>query len=166
MVQKLTWKVTVTGKKNSGKSSLISQIVYNSPSTGNIRGFIRKKVNFDFMSENYDIDLLFLEMPFEILNEKFLSKSTFVLLVVDITDMDSLYAAQKFLKTYNDGMDIFLIATKSDLRYTSQFWEPEIAKIASTYNIIYFISNNTMDFSGTLNEILGYVLTKIYNHSK
>ncbi|HIH60549.1 MAG TPA: hypothetical protein HA289_05650, partial [Ferroplasma sp.] len=73
MVQKLIWKVTVTGKKNSGKSSIVSNAVYNTATQINSKGFIRKKVNTNFMSEDYDIDLLFLEMPYETLNQKFLS---------------------------------------------------------------------------------------------
>ncbi len=166
MVQKLTWKVTVTGRKNSGKSSLISHAVYGCDSSLNNHGFIRKKIDFDFMSEEYDIDLLFLEMPFEILNEKFITKSTFVLLTVDITDVESLNDAEIFLKTHNSDMEIFIIATKSDLRYQSKFWEPEISKLASLYNTVYFIYSRNSDFSGIMNEILGYTLAKIYNHSK
>jgi GTPase SAR1 family protein len=166
MVQKLIWKVTVTGKKNSGKSSIVSNAVYNTATQINSKGFIRKKVNTNFMSEDYDIDLLFLEMPYETLNQKFLSKSTFVLFVVDITDMESLQDAGKFISEYNDDMEIFLIATKSDMRYTSQFWEPEISKLADKYGIVYFIYNKRDDFSGILKNIIGYALAKIYNQSK
>jgi tRNA U34 5-carboxymethylaminomethyl modifying GTPase MnmE/TrmE len=166
MVQKLIWKVTVTGKKNSGKSSIVSQAVYNTATQLSSKGFIRKKVNIDYMLHDYDIDLLFLEMPYETLNEKFLSKSTFVLFVVDITDAESLRDAGKFINEYNNDMEIFLIATKSDMRYTSQFWEPEISQLANKYDIVYFLYNNMDNFSGILNEILGYALAKIYNQSK
>jgi GTPase SAR1 family protein len=166
MAQKLIWKVTVTGKKNSGKSSIVSEAVYSTATPVNSRGFVRKKVNIDFMSSEYDIDLLFLEMPYETLNEKFLSKSTFVLLVVDITDMESLQDAREFLSEYNDEMEIFIIATKADMRYASQFWEPEISKLANEYGVVYFIYSNRDDFSGILKEIIGYALTKIYNPGK
>ena len=166
MAQKLIWKVTVTGKKSSGKSSIVSEAVYSTATPVNSKGFIRKKVNIDFMSNDYEIDLLFLEMPYETLNEKFLSKSTFVLLIVDITDMDSLLDADKFLEQYNDEMEIFIIATKADMRYTSQFWEPEISKLAERYGVVYFIYSNRDDFSSILKEILGYTLAKIYNPGK
>ncbi len=165
MVQKLIWKVTVTGKKNCGKSSIVSRAVYNTATQISSKGFIRKKFNTNYMSEDYDIDLLFLEMPYETLNEKFLSKSTFVLFVVDITDMESLQDADKFLSEFND-MEVFIIATKSDMRYTSQFWEPEISKLADKYGTLYFIYSNHDDFSGILKDIIGYALAKIYNPSK
>ncbi|AGO60870.1 MULTISPECIES: GTPase domain-containing protein [Ferroplasma] len=165
MVQKLIWKVTVTGKKNSGKSSIVSRAVYNTATQISSRGFIRKKVNTNFMSEDYDIDLLFLEMPYETLNDKFLSKSTFVLFVVDITDMESLQDAGKFLSEFPD-MEVFIIATKSDMRYASEFWEPEISKLADKYGSIYFIYSSHDDFSGILNDVIGYALAKIYNPSK
>jgi len=165
MVQKLIWKVTVTGKNNSGKSSVVSRAVYNTATQLNSKGFIRKKFNTTFMSEDYDIDLLFLEMPYETLNEKFLSKSTFVLFVVDITDKASLQDADNFLSKFND-METFLIATKSDMRYASQFWEPEVSKLANRYGIMYFIYNSNDDFSGILRDIMGYALAKIYNQSK
>jgi GTPase SAR1 family protein len=166
MVQKLIWKVTVTGKKNSGKSSIISRAVYNTASQISNRGFIRKKINTSFMSEEYEIDLLFLEMPYETLNQKFLSKSTFVLFVVDITDMESLKDADKFIGEYNSDMEIFLLASKSDLRYVSQFWEPEISKLSNKYGIAYFIYSNKDDFSDILIEIISDALAKIYNQSK
>lgn len=166
MAQKLIWKVTVTGKKNAGKSSIVSEAVYSTATPINSKGFVRKKVSIDFMSNEYEIDLLFLEMPYETLNEKFLSKSTFVLLVVDITDMVSLQDAREFLKMYNDKMEIFIIATKADMRYTSQFWEPEVSKLAGEYGILYFIYSNRDDFSSILKEILGYSLAKIFNQGK
>ncbi|WP_337860881.1 GTPase domain-containing protein [Ferroplasma sp.] len=166
MAQKLIWKVTVTGKKNSGKSSIISRAAYNTDSQITTRGFVRKKINTNFMSDEYEIDLLFLEMPYETLNQKFLSKSTFVLFIVDITDMDSLKDADLFMSEYNNNMEIFLLALKSDMRYVSQFWEPEISRLANKYGIAYFIYSNKDDFSGILEEIIEDVLAKIYNQSK
>jgi hypothetical protein len=84
---------------------------------------------------------------------------------VDITDKSSLQDADIFLSKFND-METFLIATKSDMRYTSQFWEPEVSKLANRYGIVYFIYNNNDDFSGILKDIMGYALAKIYNQSK
>ena len=54
MVQKLIWKVTVTGKKNSGKSSIVSNAVYNTATQINSRGFIRKR---DIMLEALDDEM-------------------------------------------------------------------------------------------------------------
>jgi len=166
MIHKIIWKVTVTGKKGSGKSSLISEAVYNSGSSIDFKGFVRKKIDINFNSEEYDIDLLFLEMPIEILNDKILSKSTFVLLTVDITDIDSLKIAEEFIKNYSDKMEIFLIGMKADLRYISQFWENDMGKIANKYDINYYIYNNKSNFSDIMNEILNKVLAKVFNQNK
>ncbi len=166
MIHKIIWKVTVTGKKGSGKSSLISEAVYNSNSPLDFKGFVRKKIDINFNSEEYDIDLLFLEMPIEILNDKILSKSTFVLLTVDITDIDSLKIAEEFIKNYSGKMEIFLIGMKADLRYISQFWENDMSKIANKYDINYYIYNNKSNFSDIMNEILNSVLTKVFNQNK
>ncbi len=166
MIHKIIWKVTVTGKRGSGKSSLISSVVYNSSSPVDIKGFIRKKIDINFNSEDYDINLLFLEMPMELLDERVLSKSTLVLVTVDITDMDSLEAAEKFIMKYSNEMEIFLIGMKSDLRYISQFWENDMNKVADKYNIKYYIYNNKLNFDDIMNDILKSVLTKIYNRNK
>ncbi len=166
MIHKIIWKVTVTGKKGSGKSSLISSVVYNSSSPVDIKGFIRKKIDINFNFEDYDINLLFLEMPMELLDDRILSKSTLVLVTVDITDMDSLEAAEKFIMKYSNEMEIFLIGMKSDLRYISQFWENDMNKVADKYNIKYYIYNNKLNFDDIMNDILKSVLTKIYNRNK
>ncbi len=166
MFHKIIWKVTVTGKKGSGKSSLISSAAYNCSSPIDLKGFTRKRINMNFNSEEYDIDLLFLEMPIELLNDKVLSKSTFVLLTADITDMGSLKIAEEFIKKYNGDMEIFLIGMKSDLRYISQFWENDMDEIGNRYNIKYYIYNNKLVFTDIMDEILKSVLTKIYNQNK
>ncbi len=118
MIHKIIWKVTVIGIKNSGKSSLISAAAFKTSSPLSTRGFIRKKVNIEIDGEDYDIDLLFFEMPLENISDKMLSKSTFILLTTDITNMKSLIEAENFIKN-NVDKEVFIIAMKSDLRYKS-----------------------------------------------
>ena len=165
MIHKIIWKVTVIGIKNSGKSSLISSAAFKTGTPLSTRGFIRKKVNIEIDGEDYDIDLLFFEMPLENISDKMLSKSTFILLTTDITNMRSLIEAENFIKN-NSNNEIFIIAMKSDIRYKSEFWSPELDKIKKKYNVMYYLYNTEEDFCPLLNDILKNSLGKIYNQNK
>ncbi|WP_061950701.1 hypothetical protein [Acidiplasma cupricumulans] len=115
--------------------------------------------------DEYDIDLLFYETPLELKSDKFISKSTFILLTVDITDANSLKMAGDFVKLFSDS-EIFLVAMKSDLRYISQFWIPELDKFYRSYGVSYYLYNTKEDFSPILSELIEKTFNKIYNKNK
>ena len=96
---RLMWKVSLVGDTESGKSSLISRIVFDSEAGSFInKGLLRKKVSFEDDGKNYHAELIFQEIDGFPDNEKLLAGSSAIIIVVDVTKKLNEGEVTKFIK--------------------------------------------------------------------
>lgn len=148
--QRVTWKITVLGQPEAGKSSLISRIVYDSDSSViRQRGLIKKKMTLEKGGMKYLADLLFLELQDEEGVEKLLRGSNCILVAVDITRGEELNVAAdivRYLNSFEEGPLVILVGTKSDLKYEAAIWENDFDKLKKELDVDYFlVSAKTAD---------------------
>ncbi len=142
-LQRVTWKLTVLGQPGSGKSSLVSRIVYDSDS-GPVkqRGLMKKKMSLERSGSKLIADLLFLELQDEEGIEKLLTGSNCILVTVDITRGEELEVAEDILKYLNSVVDspvLALVGTKSDLKYEAAVWEDDFERVKKSTGVDYFL---------------------------
>lgn len=142
-VQRVTWKITVLGQPGSGKSSLISRIVYDSDaSVIRQRGLIKKKMTLEKGGGKYLADLLFLELQDGEGVEKLLRGSNCILVAVDITRSEELEIAAdiaRYLNSFEEGPLVILAGTKADLKYEAAVWEEDFDKVKRELDVDYFL---------------------------
>ena len=161
--ERVTWKITVLGQPDAGKSSLISRIVYDSDS-GVIkqRGLIKKKMTLEKEGRKVIADLLFLELKDEEGVEKLLTGSNCVLVAVDITKNEELEVAAdivRYLYSFEESPLVILIGTKSDLRYEAVVWEKDFDRVRQDLGVDYFlVSAKTAD---SISELVDHMAEKL-----
>ncbi|MGC8609047.1 MAG: GTPase domain-containing protein, partial [Thermoplasmata archaeon] len=110
------------GSKGSGKSSIISSLIYGDFSITPAKPLLKKTITKDVNGKKVIIDILFQEANENY--EKQILNSTAIILVVDITDEKSYNYAKSILPEINSQKKspIFLVANKLDLKYEAVIW--------------------------------------------
>ncbi len=170
--QRVAWKIAVLGQPESGKSSLVSRIVYDTDSgPTKQRGIVKKKMTLQGKSGKVIADLLFLELQDSDGVEKLLTGSNCILIAVDITKPDELEVSKdiiKYLKSHEETPLLVLVGTKSDLKYEAAVWENDFEKVKKEFNVDYFIvsSRNAAEVPELIQYVTGKLLENFYAKRK
>lgn len=158
----MTWKIMFLGPKGAGKTSIINRIVYDifaeTPKKFDKGEFLQKKINFETPDGNVLLTLMISEQDSDNLYLQKLKNTKVGLIVTDVTNIDSLYAAEemadKILKTVGNIHLVFL-GNKSDSKYQALFWEEDLKELANRFKAIYAIvsAKNGENILSTLKRI-------------
>lgn len=148
VMDRVAWKVSVAGGKGTGKSALISRIVYDTDSPGPTSKLLsRKRLAVDRDGTRLSADLLLQEISDGPEAERFLPGSNIILVLVDVLNPESLAFANeivKYSKTFEKKPQILLVGTKSDMKYEAQIWTEDIEKIGKKEKVDYvMVSSRT-----------------------
>lgn len=159
-MDRVTWKIGVAGIKGSGKTSLISRIVYGSDgSSGPIKALFRKRLNLEYKDSKIVADLLFQEINDDTDAEKMLPSSNLIIVSADILSRDGLDYANdviRYAKNFERKPPIVLVGTKTDLRYEAEIWSNDFEKLAKKLDVPFFlVSAKTGDH---INDLLDHVV--------
>lgn len=142
-MDRVIWKVSVAGIKDSGKTSLISRIVYdNDGSSGPVKAIFRKRLNLEHRENKVVADLLLQEINDDADAERMLPSSNLILVSADILSRDGLsYASDviRYAKNFEKKPPIILVGTKSDLRYEAEIWSEDFENLANKLEVPYFL---------------------------
>lgn len=170
--ERVTWKITVLGQPEAGKSSLISRIAYDSDSsTIKQRGLIKKKMTLEEKGRKVIADLLFLELQDEEGVERLITGSNCVLVAVDITKNGELEVASdiaRYLNSFEDSPLVIIVGTKSDLKYEAAVWEKEFGQVKKELGVDYFLvsAKNATAIPELIDHLTGKLLNRFYAKRK
>ncbi len=139
------WKVSVVGTSGSGKSSLISRIVYDSDS-GSLenRGLLRKKISVNYKGKTVENEFIFQEIDGFMENEKIMSGSSAIIMVTDVTKTLNEGEIRKFVRFVSileRKPYLILAATKIDRKYEAVTWQEDLEPLSNSYKIpVYMVS--------------------------
>ncbi|MFG1518971.1 MAG: GTPase domain-containing protein [Thermoplasmataceae archaeon] len=142
---RVVWKVSVIGPDGSGKSSLISRIIYDSDSTGiQSKSILKKSLSISDHGKKILADLLFLEIDPSNGDDKLVVGSNALIVTVDLTNQSTLSEAEKILKMINKAGSksfILLVANKLDRKYEASFWTEDLDAISRKYDVPYLVAS-------------------------
>ncbi|MCL4323703.1 MAG: GTPase domain-containing protein [Candidatus Thermoplasmatota archaeon] len=144
---RLMWKVSLVGGLESGKSSLISRIVFDSE-TGNFinKGLLRKKVSFQENGKDYHAELILQEISGFPTNEKLLAGSSAIIIVVDVTKKMNEQEIINFIRLTQKRGLIIMAANKVDRKYEAVTWKEDLEPIAKKFDLdLYMVSAKQPD---------------------
>ena len=142
-LDRVMWKISVVGLSRTGKSTLISRLVYDTDDVSmQVKMLNRKRISINNGSGKINADLLLQEVSESLEADRLLPGSAAILVTVDITNSDSLGYAEDVLK-YASHFDknplVIVVATKLDLKYEARLWKEELEKLKVKYGVEYFI---------------------------
>jgi len=160
---RVTWKISIIGPVGTGKSSLISRIVYDSDSAIGLRKQVaRKKMILDYMGNKVNADLLFIESEDGAEGEKLVSGSNAIIATADLTNRKSLSEVDSIL----DGLDRsksssvrIAVGTKLDRKYEAVLWDEDFQELEKKHGIRYFFVSARDAVS--VNEMMKYVIDEL-----
>lgn len=160
VMDRVIWKISVAGIKGSGKTSLISRIVYGSDgSSGPIKALFRKRLNLEHDNSKLVADLLFQEINDDSDAERMLLSSNLILVTADILTRDGLEYAKEviiYAKNFERKPPVILVGTKADLRYEAELWNNDFEKLARKLDVPFFIlSSRTGE---RVNDLMDHVV--------
>ena len=142
---RVVWKVSVLGPDGSGKSSLISRIIYDSDSPDiQPRSILKKSLSIDDRGKKILVDLLFLEIDPSNGDDKLVVGSNALIVTADLTDESTLLEAEKILRMINrtgSKSFILLVANKLDRKYEARFWTEDLDAISKKYDVPYVVAS-------------------------
>ncbi len=167
-MDRVTWKISVAGVGETGKTSLISRIVYGSDgSSGPVKAIFRKRLNLSFKNNKLVTDLLFQEINDDTDAERMLPSSNLILVVADVMSREGLEYASDIImysKNFERKPPVVLVGTKTDLRYEAELWKEDFEKVAKKLKVPYFLvsSKTGENISEMLDQIMELMLEKFY----
>ncbi len=167
-MDRVTWKISVAGVGETGKTSLISRIVYGSDgSSGPVKAIFRKRLNLTYKNNKLVADLLFQEINDDSDAERMLPSSNLILVVADIMSREGLeYASDiiMYAKNFEKKPPVVLIGTKTDLRYEAELWTEDFEKVSKKLKVPYFlVSAKTGDnVSEMMDQVMELMLERFY----
>lgn len=168
LMDRVTWKISVAGIRGSGKTSLISRIVYGSDgSSAPAKALFRKRLNLTFKENKVVADLLFQELNDEAEAERLLPGSNLILVVADILSPDGLiYASDviKYAKNYEKKPPIVLVGAKTDLRYEAELWTNDFEKVTKKLDVPFFMvsAKNGENVNQLIEHLTDLLLERFY----
>lgn len=167
-MDRVTWKVSVAGVAETGKTSLISRIVYGSDgSSGPVKALFRKRMNLSYKDNKLVADLLFQEVNDDSDAERVLPSSNLILVVADIMSREGLeYASEiiKYAKNFEKKPPVMLVGTKTDLRYEAELWMDDFEMVSKKLKVpFYLVSSKTGEkVSEMMDQIVELMLERFY----
>ncbi len=167
-MDRVIWKISVAGIRESGKTSLISRIVYGSDgSSGPVKAIFRKRLNLERNSNKVVADLLLQEINDNTDAEKLLPSSNLILVTADILSRDCLsYATEviRYAKNFERNPPIVLVGTKTDLRYEAEIWSEDFEKLAKKLDVPYQLvsAKNGDGINELLDKVVELLLERFY----
>ncbi len=167
-MDRVTWKISVAGMDDTGKTSLISRIVYGSDgSSGPVKVLLRKKVTLTYKNNKLVADLLFQEINNDTDAERMLPSSNLIIVVADIMSRAGLeYASDiiPYTKNFEKKPPVVLVGTKTDLRYEAELWTEDFEKVSRKLDVPFFlVSSRTGDkVAEMMDHILELMLERFY----
>lgn len=167
-MDRVIWKISVAGIKESGKTSLISRIVYGSDgSSGPVKAIFRKRLNLEHDGHKVIADLLLQEINDNTDAEKLLPSSNLILVTADILSSDCLlYASDviKYAKNFERNPPIVLVGTKTDLRYEAEIWSEDFEKLAKKLKVPFQLvsAKNGDGIDKLLDQVVELLLERFY----
>ncbi len=142
-LDRVMWKISVAGLSRSGKSTLISRLVYDTDDVSmQVKLLNRKRITINNGSGKINADLLLQEVSESLEADRLLPGSAAIIVTVDITNPNSLGYAEEIVK-YSANFEkkplVLVAATKLDLKYEAAIWKDELEKIRKKYGTDYFI---------------------------
>ncbi|HLH86629.1 MAG TPA: GTPase domain-containing protein [Thermoplasmataceae archaeon] len=141
VVDRVAWKISVIGQPRSGKSALISRIVYDSyESSGQSKPMNKRRFTLENGSDKIMADILFQEISSQEDADRLLPSSTAILVTVDITNQSSIKYAEevlKFTRNFERRPFVYVVATKLDLKYEAAIWVEELNRVCGRYGVQY-----------------------------
>ena len=160
---RVTWKISIIGAVGTGKSSLISRIVYDSDSAIGLRKQIaRKKLMLDYDGSRVNADLLFVESEEGIDTEKLVSGSNVIITTADLTNRKSLSEAESILGDLDRSKSAavkIVAGTKLDRKYEAVLWDDDFQKLEKKYGIKYFFVSSRDATS--VKEMMQYIINEL-----
>ncbi len=160
---RVTWKISIIGAVGTGKSSLISRIVYDSDSAIGLRKQIaRKKLMLDYGGSRVNADLLFIESEEGIDTEKLVSGSNVIITTADLTNRKSLSEAESILGNLDrsESPAVKIVAgTKLDRKYEAVLWDEDFQKLEKKYGIKYFFVSSRD--AASVKEMMQYIINEL-----
>ncbi|MGP6294360.1 GTPase domain-containing protein [Caldiplasma sukawensis] len=160
---KYTWKVSFIGDPGNGKTSLISRVVYDSDhSTFSGKGLLRKKISITLKKKEYNIEFIIQEIDDKDENEKLLTGSGAIVVVIDVTkplNEKDIKKKLSYLSSLERKPLVFIAATKSDRRYEAEFWKDDLNKIVGKEGTeVFFVSAKDGEEVKNMMETIGMKL--------
>jgi GTPase SAR1 family protein len=168
VVDRVTWKISVAGMKGSGKSSLISRIVYGTDGTnGHAKLLSRKRVTMERGESKVIADLLLQEIGDDAEAERLLPGSSLIIVVADIMARDSLLYAEdaiRYAKNFEKKPPVVLVGTKTDLRYEAELWTEDFDKSTRKLKVDYFMvsARGGEGVPKLMDHVLNVILERFY----
>jgi len=143
VMDRVAWKISVSGSKGSGKSSLISRIVYDSDGTSSASKLLsRKRITVERDGVRIPADLLLQEISDEPEAERLLPGSNIILILADVTSAESLATAVnmiKYARSFEKRPPLVLVGTKSDMKYEAEIWIEDFDRVKQKTGVDYFM---------------------------
>jgi len=152
MSNRLIWKITILGEPDTGKSSIISRIVFDSEvgkSSG--KGLLRKKVSFSSVNQQKQAEFIIQELDGFPVNHKGLVGSSAILVVVDVTKKFEPSKISTFIEGIENKPEVCIVANKIDLKYEALTWIEELEPFAKKHKIdLYMVTSKESDSVNTM----------------
>lgn len=167
-MDRVIWKISVAGIRESGKTSLISRIVYgNDGSNGPSKAIFRKRLNLERNNNKIVADLLLQEINDNTDAEKLLPSSNLIMVTADILSRDCLlYASDviKYAKNFERNPPIVLVGTKTDLRYEAEIWSEDFEKLTKKLDVPFQLvsAKNGDGIDELLDQVVDLLLERFY----
>ena len=167
-MDRVTWKISVAGVGETGKTSLISRIVYGGDgSSGPVKALFRKRVTLTYKDNKLVADLLFQEINNDNDAERMLPSSNLIIVVADIMSRAGLeYASDiiPYAKNFEKKPPVVLVGTKTDLRYEAELWTQDFEKVSRKLDVPFYLvsSKNGDKVAEMMNQILELMLERFY----
>jgi len=141
--EKIAWKIGITGMKGSGKSSIISRMVYGTSDLGGrTKPFFKKAVTFKIQNKNVTADILFQEIENDHGTDKLFFGMNMIVVMVDILKKESLDYATSAIRNFkigNKNIPIVVAGNKTDMKYEAELWKEDLEYIKERYGTDFFL---------------------------
>ena len=168
VMDRVAWKISIAGSKGSGKSSLISRIVYDSDGTSSPSKLLsRKRITIERDGSRIPVDLLLQEISDEPEAERLLPGSNIILVLAEVTSADSLANAVEMLKyarSFEKKPPLLLVGTKSDMKYEAEIWTEDFEKVKQKTGVGYHIvsARTGEGIEGLMEDVTSTLLERFY----
>ncbi len=160
MSGRFIWKITFVGEPDTGKSSIVSRIVFDSE-VGNFsgKGLLRKKVSFSSGNEKKQAEFIIQEVDGFPSDNKVLIGSAAILIVVDVTKKFQPDKISRFISGVDKKLEVCIVANKIDLKYEALTWLEELEPFAKKNHVsLYMVSSRVSD---SVNSMIQEVAQKL-----